>query len=115
MRHVFCVSGLVLALFSASGSGATQDSADASQLVRQLAQFPAAIDAGFNSTTGQRLPAEQQREAIYVKLRTLADSATPALQRGMSDADVQIRRNVALYLGWEGGNYSKHASNPLDI
>jgi HEAT repeat protein len=84
-------------------------------LVRQLAEFPAAIDARVRSDTGLRLPAEQQREAIYLKLRALAELAVPALQRGLADENVQVRRNVALYLGFEGGNYAKHAATPLDL
>ena len=31
------------------------------------------------------------------------------------DTDVQIRRNVALYLGEEGGNYAKRAPAPFDL
>jgi HEAT repeat protein len=89
--------------------------ADGSELVRQLGQFPATIDPRIQSNTGQPMPAEQRREAIYVRLRMLGASAVPALQRGMADADVQIRRNVALYLGLEGGNYAKHAPEPLDL
>lgn len=50
-----------------------------------------------------------------MRLRTLAAAAVPALQRGLTDQDVQVRRNVALYLGWEGGNYAKHAPMPLDL
>ena len=61
------------------------------------------------------MPAEQRREAIYIQLRALGPSAVPALQRGLADGDVHIRRNVALYLGLEGGNYAKHASDPLDL
>jgi HEAT repeat protein len=80
-----------------------------------LAEFPEAIDGRVQSNTGLRLPAEQRREAIYVKLRTLAELAVPALQRGLADENVQVRRNVALYLGFEGGNYAKHAAKPLDL
>jgi HEAT repeat protein len=61
------------------------------------------------------VPVEQQREAIYVRIRALGPSAVTALQRGMADADVQIRRNVALYLSFEGGNYAKHAPEALDL
>ena len=90
-------------------------SQEASELVRELGQFAAAIDPGFRSDTGERVPAEQRREALYKRLRTLGGAAVPALRSGLSDADVQVRRNVALYLGFEGGNYAKHAAEPLDL
>jgi HEAT repeat protein len=88
---------------------------DPSDLVRQLGQFRAAIDGRINSRTGEPLPAEQQRAALYIQLRTLGAAAIPALTRGLADPDVQIRRNVALYLEWEGGNYARHAPEPLDV
>ena len=88
---------------------------DASLLVRQLGQFPAAMDPGVDSRTGRPAPAEQQRQALYLELRALGTSALPALRLGLADPDVQIRRNVALYLAWEGGNYAKHAALPLDL
>ena len=61
------------------------------------------------------MPVEQRREAIYVKLRILGGEAIPALQLGLTRPDVQIRRNVALYLSFEGGNYAKHAAAALDV
>ncbi len=91
----------------------SQDPGDATQLVRQLGQFPAAVDPRIQSDTGLPMPAEQQRAAIYVKLRTLGDGAIPALQNGLMDADVQIRRNVALYFVLEGANYPQRA--PLNL
>jgi HEAT repeat protein len=108
---------LCVALFLAAAvaAGVAQDASEAPALVRQLGQFRAAIDPRIQGNTGQRMPAELQREAVYIRLRALADSAVPALQRGLTDADVQVRRNVALYLGWEGGNYAKHAATPLDV
>ncbi len=108
-------SWLTLFVASAIVAGSAQDASEAFALVRQLGQFPAAIDPRIQSGTGQRMPAEQRRETIYVRLRALADAAVPALQDGLTDTDVQIRRNVALYLGWEGGNYAKHAAAPVDL
>jgi HEAT repeat protein len=108
------VSVALAAILSMSTQSA-QTASDVSELVRQLGQFPAAIDPRIQSNTGQRMPVEQQREAIYVRLRAFGASAVTALQRGMADPDVQIRRNVALYLGVEGGNYAKHAPEPLDL
>jgi hypothetical protein len=73
-----------------------QAPADASELVHQLGGFPAGIDPEFKAALA-RVPAEQQREALYVRLRALGASALPALMRGLADSDVQVRRNVALY------------------
>jgi HEAT repeat protein len=106
----YCVA---LALISAGLVGSAQDSRDASELVRQLAQFQVALDARIQSNTGLPMPAEQQRADIYANLRTLSDQAVPALQRGLTDPDVQIRRSVALYLAVESANYVKLA--PLNL
>ena len=128
MNPLLCVSILSLALgcdailsmphtawAMASPTTSAQTSTGASELVRHLSQFPAAIDGRIKSDTGQLMPQEQQREAIYMRLRALGTAAIPALQRGMADPDVQVRRNVALYLGLEGGNYAKHAPEPLEL
>lgn len=107
--------GLALMLTSAVGAGSAQVESEASGLVRQLGQFPAEIDGRIQKPMGGPTPIEQRREAIYVRLRALDAAAVPALQRGLSHTDVQVRRNVALYLNFEGGNYAKHASTPLDL
>jgi HEAT repeat protein len=104
---------VAVALISAVLVGSAQDTRDASELVRQLAQFPAAIDARIQSDSGLPMPAEQQRADIYAKLLALADRAQPALQSGLTDADVQVRRNVALYLAVKGASYVKPA--PLNL
>lgn len=106
---------IALALMSHVWAQSAQAPADASELVHQLGQFSAAIDPRIQGRTGNRAPAEQQREALYVRLRALGASAVPALMRGLTDSDVQVRRNVALYLNFEGGNYAKHAPEPLDL
>jgi HEAT repeat protein len=108
-----CCVALVLA--SPSVAGAAQDVSEATVLVRQLGQFQAEIDGRIDKRTGQPMPVEQRREAIYVRLRILGGTAIPALQRGLTDPDVQVRRNVALYLSFEGGNYAKHADAALDV
>jgi HEAT repeat protein len=114
LRHQ--ILGIIgLALISHAAAPSAQLPADASGLVRQLGQFPAAIDPRIQSNTGHRMPIEQQRQALYVRLRALGALALPALRRGLGDSDVQVRRNVALYLGFEGGNYAKHAPDPLDL
>ncbi len=108
-------AGIGLALALASAACTAQEDREATVLVQQLGQFPAAIDGRIHKPTGQPMPVEQRREAIYVRLRILGGTAIPALQRGLTDSDVQVRRNVALYLSFEGGNYAKHADAALDV
>ena len=43
-------------------------------------------------------PLEERRGRVYRQLRELGDDALPALARGLADPDVQVRRNVALFL-----------------
>jgi HEAT repeat protein len=33
----------------------------------------------------------------------------------LTDPDVRVRRNVALYLSWEGGNYARHTDVVVDV
>ena len=104
---------LVLALASAACSA--QEAREAPVLVQELGQFQAEIDVRIQGSTGQPMPVEQRREALYLKLRAMDEAAIPALQRGLTDPDVHVRRNVALYLNFEGGNYAKHADAALDV
>lgn len=108
------IVGVAFLLITA-GAAPAQESSDPAVLVRQLGEFRAAIDARIQSNSGQPMPAEQRRVAIYAELRTLGAAAVPALQRGLFDADVQVRRNVALFLSYEGGAYGKPASAALDL
>ncbi len=87
---------LALPVASASPRGqAAAGSADA--LVQQLREFPAALPATARSD-GSIDPVEQRREQVYAQLRALGQEALPALTRGLSSSDVQLRRNVALFL-----------------
>ena len=83
-------------------------------LVQQLRDFPASFPAGVRSD-GTVAPLEERRRAVYVQLRTLGSEALPALARGLSDADVRIRRNVALFLGVAAGGWSEFSRPKLDI
>jgi hypothetical protein len=107
-----CIIGL--ALTSHVGTQSAQAPDDATELVRQLGQFKASISPGIRSD-GRPVSAEQQREALFIKLRAIGESAVPALRLGLTSSEVQIRRSVALYLSWEGGNYARHAPQPLDL
>ena len=66
----------------------------AEELVQALGQFPAGIPA-----TGASSPLEQHRLEIYDRLWSLGPTAPTALCHGLGDPDVQVRRNVALFLG----------------
>ena len=98
-----------------SVAGFAQDSSEALSLVRELGEYPAALDPRIEGHTGQRTALERKREALYVKLRALDRAAISALQDGLLDTNVQIRRNVTLYLGVEGANYGRRAPAPLDV
>lgn len=108
-------ASLLVLLTVSLATPSAQDAGEPARLVRQLGQFPAALDPRLDKRTGGLSDVEQRREAIYIRLRALADAAVPALQRGLADENVRVRRNVALYLGWEGGNFAKHAAAGLDL
>jgi HEAT repeat protein len=110
----FC-SCAALLLLPAPAAVLAQDGSEATALVGRLGQFQAEIDGRTQGRTGQRMPVEQRREAIYVRLRILGGGAIPALRQGLTAPNVQVRRNVALYLAFEGGNYAKHADAALDV
>ena len=69
----------------------------ADDLVRQLSVFPAALPAGARSD-GSIDPIEQRRRELYARIVALRQAALPALIRGLANSDVQVRRNVALFL-----------------
>ena len=48
---------------------------------------------------------ERLRRDTYDRLLTIGAAALPALCRGLGDPDVQIRRNVALFLGAAAGGW----------
>jgi HEAT repeat protein len=79
-----------------------QDQAD--QLVRQLREFRAGLP-GVAPSTGVPDPIEERRRQIYTELRDLGAGALPAIIRGLADPDVQLRRNVALFLGVAAGGW----------
>src|SRR5687768_12033142 len=74
------------------------------ELVQALRQFPAAIP-GVAPSNGVLPPTEQLRREIYDRLWSLGSMALPALCRGLADSDVQVRRNVVLFLGVAGGDW----------
>jgi hypothetical protein len=84
------------------------------ELVQALRQFPAAIP-GVAPSNGVLPPTEQLRREIYDRLWSLGPMALPALCRGLADSDVQVRRNVALFLGVAGGDWYERGRPRLEI
>ena len=76
----------------------------ADALVQELGQFRASLPATARSD-GSTDPVEDRRHRVYAQLRDLGDQALPALSRGLVDPEVQIRRNVALFLGVTSGGW----------
>jgi len=74
------------------------------ELVQALGQFPAAFP-GLAPSTGVPSPIERHRGEIYDRLWSLGPTAVPALCRGLGDPDVQVRRNIALFLGAAGNDW----------
>ena len=73
-------------------------------LVRELGQFRASLP-GIARSDGTVDPVEEKRHRLYTQLRDLGEQAMPALSRGLADPNVQIRRNVALFLGVTSGGW----------
>jgi len=84
------------------GMASAQDKAD--QLVGSLRMFPAALP-GIAPSNGKPDLNEERRRQVYSELRELDQQALPALIRGLADRDVQLRRNVALFLGTAAGEW----------
>lgn len=91
-----------------------RSTSDPAALVQELGTFRDAMPAAAPSD-GRVPPIEARREAVYRELRVLDASAAPALTRGLADADVRVRRGVALYLLWAGGNYERVTPKGLDL
>ena len=91
-----------------------EQSGDAGRLVQQLGEFPAALPSTVRSD-GSPDPIEERRRAVYGELRALGQDAMPALVRGLSDPNVQVRRNVALFLNVVIGAWSELSHPELDI
>jgi len=108
------VLGSVLLTSLASVQGTLVDRQSPEELVQALRQLPAGIPGGAPST-GVLPPIEQLRHDIYDRLWTLGSTAVPALCRGLADPDVQVRRNVALFLGAAGGDWYERGRPRLPI
>lgn len=106
--------GAALGLPAYAQSPSTQFAGStAEQLVAELWQFPASLP-GVAPSNGVLDPTEQRRRSIYDRLRGFGSAAIPALNLGLTDPNVQIRRNVALVLLAAGGSFEPTISG-LDI
>lgn len=110
--------GIVLATMILSAAGNRAESHDglqsADDLIQELGQFPASLPAGVPSN-GVPDPKEERRRALYQQLWSLGPAVVPALNRGLANPDVQIRRNVALFLNVAGGTWYEPTRPRLDI
>jgi len=103
---LIAVIALVALLLSAGTAMQEAPSAPQSpeELVHALGQLPADIP-GIAPSTGVPSETERGRREIYHRLWTLGPEALPALCGGLGDSDVQVRRNVALFLGMAGNGW----------
>jgi HEAT repeat protein len=92
--------------------GQQRQPGDPYELVQALGTFPAALPATGRSD-GRPDPVEERRLSIYRQLIDLGDQGLPALLRGLVDPDVQIRRNVALFLGVTGSDWGASIAGQL--
>ena len=104
--------GLLVSEFAYSQS--TQPGLSAEQLVGQLRQFRASLPATAPSN-GVPDPTEQKRRSVYDQLWMLGPAALPALNVGLADPDVQVRRNVALFLNAAAGDWYQLTRPRLDV
>src|SRR5262249_40859218 len=97
---------LVLSLVTSAITAAERQrsvAANCAALVQELGTFPDALAGGAGSN-GRLSELEERRETVYRELRLLDAAVAPALTRGLGDADVRVRRGVALYLFWSGAH-----------
>lgn len=110
---VAIVSGL-LSVPAFGHQPAPSDEHRADQLVRELGEFRASLPPSVRSD-GSPDPTEERRRRVYAELGELGSQALPALARGLGDPDVQIRRNVALFLNVAGGSWFDPSQPRLNI
>jgi HEAT repeat protein len=110
-------AGTVVSVSEESQSAAAaRRPARASDLVQQLGQFRASLPATGRSD-GRPDPTEVRRSQLYDELRELGDELAPAVVRGLADPNVQVRRNVALFLNATGDTWNdRNSTEPrLDL
>jgi HEAT repeat protein len=70
---------------------------------------------GIGPSNGKIPPIEQRRHELYREIRQLGTDALPALERGLRDGDVRIRRNVAIVLNTLAGGWMEELRPKLNI
>jgi HEAT repeat protein len=89
-----------------------QDKGD--ELVQQLRDLPTPLPA--TAPGNGKLPeVERRRSELYRQIRQLGTDALPALQRGLHDNDVRIRRNVALVFNALAGGWLEELRPKLNV
>src|SRR5215475_8703777 len=89
-----------------------QDKVD--ELVQQLRDLPTPLPSTVPGN-GKLREIERHRRELYRQIRQLGTDALPALQRGLHDDDVRIRRNVALVLNALAGGGVEELRPKLDV
>jgi HEAT repeat protein len=84
------------------------------QLVEQLRTLPTPLPPAPRSD-GRIDPVEERRHEVYRQLRELRGDAVAALATALGDADVSMRRNVALALNVLAGTWFEPSQPRLDI
>jgi len=100
--------GVLFAIATPPSLSSAQTPADA--IVRQLRDLPTPLPAG-----GRLDPVEQRRRELYRQLSLLGNDALPALSSGLLDADVRVRRNVAVVLLVLAGDWFDHSWSKVNI
>src|SRR5689334_5257633 len=89
-----------------------QDKGD--ELVQQLRDLPTPLPAAAPGI-GKLPEIEQRRSELYRQIRQLGMDALPALQRGLHNDDVRIRRNVALIFNALAGGWKEELRPKLNV
>jgi HEAT repeat protein len=95
---------VLLAIAAVAHDGPVRGQDEADQLVQQLREFRAALPAARPSN-GVPDPVEERRRQVYTRLRDIGEQAMPALIRALADPDIQVRRNVVLFLDVAAGSW----------
>jgi HEAT repeat protein len=107
----FLVVGALLVGSMPQSVSSAQTPADA--IVRQLRDLPTPLPA--TPRNGSIDPVEQRRYELYGQLLLLGNDALPALSSGLLDADVRLRRNVALVLNVLAGGWFDRSLAHMNI
>jgi HEAT repeat protein len=106
------VVGVLLVISAPQSLSPAQTPADA--IVRQLRDLPTPLPAIARSD-GSIDPVEQRRHELYRQLLLLGNDALPALSSELLDADVRLRRNVALVLNALAGGWFDRSWAEMNI